>query len=76
LTYLRVRLLNDDYSPLELVGNPPWFLVVRVDYSDKVIGEEAPNEIKNMRQLQARQQLEANIAELDRQAVSQAKSKK
>jgi hypothetical protein len=70
LTYLRVRLLNDDYSQLELVGNPPWFLVIRVDYSDKVIGEEKPNEIKNMRTLQARQELEANIAELDRQAKS------
>ena len=35
LTYLRVRLLNDDYSPLELVGNPDWFLVIRVDFSEK-----------------------------------------
>jgi hypothetical protein len=36
LSYLRVRLLNDDYSPLELVGNPDWFLVIRVDFSQKV----------------------------------------
>jgi len=35
LTYLRVRLLNDDYTPLELVGNPDWFLVIRVDFSEK-----------------------------------------
>jgi len=35
LTYLRVRLLNDDYSPLELVGNPDWFIVIRVDFSEK-----------------------------------------
>jgi hypothetical protein len=70
LTYLRVKLLNDDYSPLVLVGNPPWFLVIRVDYSDKVISEERPNEIQNMRATQARLQLEANLAELDRQAKS------
>lgn len=37
LTYLRVRLLNDDYSPLELVGSPDWFIVIRVDFSEKNI---------------------------------------
>jgi hypothetical protein len=66
LTYFRIRLLNDDYTPLVLVGNPPWFMVIRIDYSDKVIGEEKPNEIKNMRTQQARQEIEANIAELNR----------
>jgi len=35
LSYLRVRLLNDDYTPLELVGNPDWFIVIRVDFSEK-----------------------------------------
>lgn len=68
LTYLRVKLLNDDYSPLVLVGNPPWFLVIRVDYSDKIMSEEKSNEIKTMRALQAKQELEANIAELDKKA--------
>lgn len=68
LTYLRVRLFNDDYTPLTLVGNPPWFMVIRVDYSEKTITEELPNEFKSMRTLQAQQQLEANIAELDKKA--------
>ena len=67
LTYLRVRLFNDDYTPLTLVGNPPWFMVIRVDYTEKTILDEIPNEFKAMRQLQAQQQLEANIAELDKQ---------
>lgn len=66
LTYFRVRLLNDDYSPLVLVGNPPWFMVIRIDYSDKIVAEEKPNEIKNMRAQQTRQEIEANIAELNR----------
>jgi len=66
LTYFRIRLLNDDYTPLVLVGNPPWFMVIRIDYSDKVIAEEKPNEIKNMRTQQTRQEIEANIAELNR----------
>lgn len=70
LTYLRVKLLNDDYTPLVLVGNPPWFMVIRVDYSDKVVAEEKVNEIKSMRALQAKQELEANIAELDKKAMS------
>lgn len=66
LTYLRIKLLNDDYTPLTLVGNPPWFLVIRVDYTDKTINEELPNEFKAMRQLQAQQVLEANLAELEK----------
>jgi len=49
LTYLRVRLLNDDYSPLELVGNPDWFLVIRVDYSEKIIPPLVPSLITTQR---------------------------
>ena len=70
LTYLRIKLLNDDYTPLELVGNPPWFLVIRVDYTDKTISEELPNEFKAMRQIQAQQVLEANLAELEKRSES------
>jgi hypothetical protein len=61
LTYLRVRLLNDDYSPLILVGNPPWFLVVRVDYTEKTTIEDSSNEFKNIRAEQNRLQIQANI---------------
>lgn len=61
LTYLRVRLLNDDYTPLTLVGNPPWFLVVRVDYTEKATIEDIPNEFRNMRDEQYRLQVQANI---------------
>lgn len=50
LTYLRVRLLNDDYSLLNLVGNPDWFIVIRVDYSEKTVQQDIPNEFKIMRQ--------------------------
>lgn len=43
LTYLRVRLLNDDYSPLDLVGQPDWFVVIRVDFTEKIMPEETPS---------------------------------
>jgi hypothetical protein len=64
LTYLRIRLLNDDYSPLVLVGNPPWFIVVRADYSEKTVAEEMPNEFKAMRQKQANDIQEAELKRL------------
>lgn len=67
LTYLRVRLFNDDYTPLTLVGNPAWFMVIRVDYSEKTYIDELPNEFKNMRLLQSKQQIEGDLAQLDRQ---------
>lgn len=66
LTYLRIRLLNDDYSPLTLVGNPPWFMVIRVDYSDKTPVENLPNQIANLRAEQNKQILQANIDALNR----------
>lgn len=49
LTYLRVRLLNDDYTPLELVGSPDWFLVIRVDFSEKNLPEIVPSLITTQR---------------------------
>lgn len=56
LTYLRVRLLNDDYSLLDLVGKPDWFMVIRVDYTDKTVVQDLPNEFKAMREeMNARQ---------------------
>ena len=64
LTYLRVRLLNDDYTPLVLVGNPPWFIVIRADYSEKTVAEEIPNEFKAMRQKQAIDLQEAELKKL------------
>ena len=67
LTYLRVRLLNDDYTPLTLVGNPPWFLVIRVDYTEKGVIEDLPNEFKNIRDEQNRLQNQANIDALSQQ---------
>jgi len=63
LSYLRVKLLNDDYSPLELVGNPNWFIVIRVDYTDKDRIEELPNEFKNMRKDYFVKQMEADLAQ-------------
>lgn len=50
LTYLRIRLLNDDYSSLELVGNVDWFIVIRVDFSEKNIPDEVPSIITLQRQ--------------------------
>ena len=49
LTYVRVRLLNDDYTLLDLVGQPDWFIVIRVDYSEKTAPQDIPNEFKSMR---------------------------
>jgi len=63
LSYLRVKLLNDDYTPLNLVGNPNWFIVVRVDYTDKESTEELPNEFKNMRNSLYQQQMESDLAQ-------------
>jgi len=67
LSYLRVKLLNDDYSPLTLVGNPNWFVVIRVDYSDKTIPLELPNEFQNQRRLLYQQQQEAELAKQQQQ---------
>lgn len=61
LSYMRIRLLNDDYTPLNLVGNPNWFIVIRVDYTEKSQIEEMPNEIKMMRQKLAQQQMETDL---------------
>jgi hypothetical protein len=58
LTYLRVRLLNDDYTPLNLVGNPDWFLVVRVDFSERIMPEMEPSFITLQRQELAKIQQE------------------
>jgi hypothetical protein len=62
LTYLRIRLLNDDYSQLVLEGNPNWFIVVRCDYSEKEVATELPNEFRTMRRNMAIQQMEADLA--------------
>lgn len=61
LSYVRIKLLNDDYSPLVLEGNPPWFVVIRVDYSEKDTLEQAPNTILTMRRELAAQQMKADI---------------
>jgi hypothetical protein len=58
LTYLRVRLLNDDYSPLDLVGKPDWFLVIRVDFIEKNLPTETPSLITTQRK-----QLEQTVLE-------------
>lgn len=63
LTYFRIRLLNDDYSPLVLEGNPNWFIVVRCDYSEKEVATELPNEFRTMRRNLITQQMEADIAQ-------------
>ena len=62
LTYLRIKLLNDDYTPLALTGNPDWFIVLRVDYSERNFPTMVPSNITQMRQEQIRQQ-EAAILE-------------
>jgi hypothetical protein len=56
LTYMRVRLLNDDYTALDLVGNPDWFIVVRVDFTEKNIPLDTPSLITLQRK-----DLEKNI---------------
>ena len=63
LTYLRIKLLNDDYTPLALTGNPDWFVVLRVDYSERNLPMLVPSNITQMRQEQIRQQ-EAALLEL------------
>lgn len=62
LTYFRIRLLNDDYSPLVLEGNPNWFIVIRCDYSEKELATELPNEFRTMRRNLIAQQMEADLA--------------
>lgn len=62
LTYFRIRLLNDDYSPLVLEGNPNWFIVIRCDYSEKELATELPNEFRTMRRNLVAQQMEADLA--------------
>lgn len=56
LSYFRVKLLNDDYTPLVLTGNPDWFIVIRVDYSEKNLPSIIPSDITKMRQEQIRAQ--------------------
>lgn len=63
LTFLRIKLLNDDYTPLALTGNPDWFIVLRVDYSERNLPMIVPSNITHMRQEQIRQQ-EAALLEL------------
>jgi len=61
LTYLRVRLLNDDYSPLDLVGNPDWFVVIRVDFSERNFAEQTPSLITQQRKDLEKLQLESQV---------------
>jgi hypothetical protein len=61
LTYVRVRLLNDDYTPLDLVGNPDWFVVLRVDFTEKNLPEESPSLIVQQRKDFENALLEAQI---------------
>lgn len=63
LSYLRIRLLNDDYSPLELVGNPNWFIVIRCDYSEKTSIVETDNDFRRMRRELATKQMESDLAQ-------------
>lgn len=63
LSYLRIRLLNDDYSPLELVGNPNWFIVIRCDYSEKTPVVESDNDFRRMRRELAAIQMESDLAQ-------------
>ena len=35
ISSLNISLLNDDYTPLVLQGNPNYFLTFRIDYADK-----------------------------------------
>ena len=61
LTYMRVRLLNDDYTPLVLEGNPDWFVVIRVDFSEKNFPEEKPSLITQQRKDLEKLQLESSM---------------
>lgn len=63
LSYLRIRLLNDDYTPLELVGNPNWFIVIRCDYSEKTPVVESDNDFRRMRRELAAIQMESDLAQ-------------
>lgn len=64
LSFLRVRLLNDDYTALNLVGNPPWFMVIRVDYSDKGDVNESVNGFKLLKDEQIRLEREKYIDDI------------
>lgn len=61
LTYLRVRLLNDDYTPLTLEGNPDWFVVIRVDFTEKIIPEDTPSLITIQRKDLEKAQLQSSL---------------
>lgn len=63
ISYLRIKLLNDDYTPLELAGNPDWFIVIRCDYTDKEAVVEMPNDFRRMRRELAAQQMEMDLAQ-------------
>lgn len=63
LSYLRIRLLNDDYTPLELVGRPNWFIVIRCDYSEKTLVAESDNDFRRMRRELAATQMESDLAQ-------------
>jgi len=38
ITSIKISLLNDDYTPLVLIGNPTWFVVLRIDFADNAQG--------------------------------------
>ena len=61
LTYVRVRLLNDDYTPLNLVGNPDWFVVLPVDFSEKNLPNESESLITQQRKDLENARLQAQI---------------
>lgn len=36
ISNLNIQLLNDDFTPLELQGNPNYFITLRIDYAEKI----------------------------------------
>jgi hypothetical protein len=47
---LDISLLNDDYTPLVLQGNPNYFLTFRIDYAEKTPTVIPKTEIQLLRE--------------------------
>lgn len=50
ISSLDISLLNDDYTPLILQGNPDYFLTFRIDYADKTTNIIPKTEIQLLRE--------------------------
>ena len=55
ISSLDIRLLNDDYTPLVLQGNPNFNLTFRIDYLRQTISEVPKNQIQQAREIRRKE---------------------